>query len=103
MYEKKPDRSSIQFVDRTRDNKHQASECDQESVGSVAPQIFSKAQEFGAGERNINSKLACLDSLLHNYNGISDLKNNFAKMMYSSQSNFVITGGAASPRVRKTS
>ena len=46
--------------------------------------IFSKAKEFGADETKFSKKLDFLGNLLHNYNGLNGLKDDFAQMLYSS-------------------
>lgn len=54
-------------------------------------QVFSKVQEFGADEGRFTKKLANFDELLHNYKGLPELKDNFAKMLYSSSSKFFMS------------
>ena len=44
-------------------------------------------KEFGADESTFNNKLKCLGNLLHNYSGLNGMKDDFAKMLYSSTSN----------------
>ena len=55
--------------------------------------IFGKANEFGADERRFSSKVNCLEYLLHNYSGLSGMKEEFTKMLYSSSSKFFLTKG----------
>jgi len=50
-------------------------------------------KEFGADEAGFNSKMGRLEQLLHNYRGFNDIKDDFAKMLYSSNSKFFHTKG----------
>ena len=48
--------------------------------------IFSKADEFGAREAKVERNLHFLGSLLPNYAGLDNMKDDFARMLYASSS-----------------
>lgn len=53
--------------------------------------IFSKAKEFGADESRFQEKLSKVDNLLYNYNGLNNMKDDFAKMLYASSSKIFVS------------
>ena len=100
VYEKQPERESICFVDPSRlstrnpaQSESAAPDSNQLDPQPSVPPIFSKAKEFGADENNLSKKLEYLENMLHSYNGLGDMKDDFAKMMYATQSNIVMPRG----------